>query len=100
MQQLRDRMIATNPRRYFLLKNAYKHGFIHELLDPNHCAIGVTICKNSSSELVISGLPTQFHTNLEKKKTFNTQEMRRIKPVENVILIITEFDACEDQIQR
>lgn len=57
VQQLRDRIIATNPRRYFLLKNAYKHGFIHELLEPSHCAIGVTICKNSSSEVVISGLP-------------------------------------------
>lgn len=43
VQQLLDLMIAANPLRYFLLKNAYKHGFMHELLDPSHCAIGVTI---------------------------------------------------------
>lgn len=57
VQQLLDRMIAAKPLRYFLLKNAYKQGLMHELLDPSHCAIGVTISMNSSSELVISVLP-------------------------------------------
>lgn len=77
VQQLRDRIMATNPRRYFLLKNAYKHGFMHELLEPSHCAIGVAICKNSSSELDISGLPIkhffqqQQKLNLKKKNEFS-----------------------------
>lgn len=72
VQQLLDRIIAANPRRYFLLKNAYNNGLMHELLAPNHWAIGVAICKNSSSELVISGFPVceQLEVNNKQKNQY------------------------------
>lgn len=90
-------MIAANPRRYFLLKNAYKHGFIHELLDPNHCAIGVIICKNSSSDVVISGLPG-IETSKNAIKIVYIYSINWIQLVG--INLFTEFDASKDQIQR
>lgn len=58
-QQLLECRMAANPRRYFLLKNAYKHGLMHELLEPSHWAIGVIISSISSVELLNSG-PVQW----------------------------------------
>lgn len=72
---------------------------MHEFDDPSHCAMGVTICKNSSSDVVISGLP-RFETKC-KQFAVKKNELKKIpqygKQMERGS---TEFNASKDQIQR
>lgn len=53
-QQDRDLIMAANPRLYFLLKNAYSIGLMHELDEPSHWATGVTLFRTSLSSMEIS----------------------------------------------
>lgn len=69
-QQVLDLTIAANPFLYFLLKNAYKIGFMQEFDDPSHWAKGVTVFIISSSSALLAP-PFLFVSKVyERKKNF------------------------------